>query len=614
MSNISNKQATFNGYYGVLRFTNESNEVFWEFSVKLCPLCEAEYGDEVVRCPNDNETLVILRERTDDLAGQVLNGRYQLLEKIGEGGMGSVYRGLQEPVGRKVAVKVLRSDLATDKEVVRRFFNEARVVSRLRHPNTVTLYDFGQSSDGDLYIAMELMTGLSLSSTLEDRQLDLPEILEITDQVCQALEEAHDNGIVHRDLKPENIFIDRVGSHHMVKVLDFGIAKVPDAAAHLTRTGTVFGTPQYMSPEQAQAHHVDHRADIYTLGVVLYEMLAGAPPFTSDNPMQVALKHVTAYPEPIIDMSRVRPLPKALSALVMDMLEKDPSQRPQTIKEVRTRIIRLAQETPGVTVEGGEDETSIVRIGDPADTMPAAWRGYTPPARAPGQDPSEPGRTEVDFSVQPQTPATVRASTYEPEPADPDTVFTMPPVPSRRPWKIPTLTLLLAVAVVATVVHLRGDDPPEEPANTEATVTERSNTDGETIPSPSENTGVEELTPAGGATVDMAMIVTGIAVSTALAAALMQPAIDPTLVEVSRDDNDRPRRRERERELREARVGPAEEDVDEEEQPPDPPAAIPLIGEGNPNESEIVPIDDGDEPERPSRPTLLAPIVTPTSP
>ena len=303
--------------------------------MKLCPLCEAEYEDDVVRCPSDNETLVYLRDQEDNLVGEVLNGRYRLVEKIGEGGMGSVYRGIQEPVERPVAIKVLRSDLASNKEVVRRFFNEARVVSRLRHPNTVTLYDFGQSAAGDLYIAMEFLTGKCLGTHISEGQLTLPEVLEIVDQVCQSLEEAHNSGIVHRDLKPDNIFIDRVGSGNIVKVLDFGIAKVTHSSDNLTKTGTIFGTPAYMSPEQAQGHHIDTRSDIYTLGIVLYEMLAGEPPFVAENPMQVALRQVTTAPRPIMDMSRLRPLPLKLSGLVIAMLEKEASQRPVAARSCR---------------------------------------------------------------------------------------------------------------------------------------------------------------------------------------------------------------------------------------------------------------------------------------
>ena len=608
--------------------------------MKLCPVCEAEYGDEVTQCPNDAETLVFLRERTDDLAGQVFSGRYRLLEKVGEGGMGAVYRGTQEPMGREVAVKVLRSDLASDKEVVRRFFNEARVVSRLRHPNTVTLYDFGQSERGDLFIAMEFMAGLSLSSTLEARHLELAEILEITDQVCLALEEAHDSGIVHRDLKPDNIFIDRVGSRHMVKVLDFGIAKVPDAAAHLTRTGTVFGTPAYMSPEQAQAHHVDHRSDIYTLGIVLYEMLAGAPPFTADNPMQVALKQVTARPAPIMDMSRVRPLPRLLSALVMDMLEKDPSRRPQTIGEVRERIIRLAQAAPGVTVEGGEDETAVVRIGDPTDTMPEAWRGYTPSQNAVDSGAVEAGRTEIDFSLRRSSAPTVRAASTDPptrkptvrathaapEEFDPEQTF--PPVKrGKRAWALAAFALL-GVGFAVALLLSREETPPRRTTQTPTEAAEDSATtvgvDVEDNDSEVAAVGAEGAQAGAGedatetSSEDGLQLVVGSDPMTsenvagdADETASVEPESALEVAEPQSTHTDRSRRngsaRAREDDARGGDGGATEETAER-------PRIVPLIGDLDPEERSIVPIDGTVEAEQPDRPTLLAPIVTPTSP
>lgn len=345
--------------------------------MKLCPLCEAEYANDLKHCVRDGERLVSVSNQRDELLGTVLNGRYRLQEKIGEGGMGAVYRGMQEPIGRAVAVKVLQQELASDKTAVRRFFNEARVVSRLRHPNTVTLYDFGQSEETEhLFIVMEFLSGTPLGGLIHAKDLDLPGILEIVDQICQSLEEAHEKGIIHRDLKPDNVFIDAVGTRNIVKVLDFGLAKVPDSAEHLTRTGTVFGTPAYMSPEQAQGHPMDHLSDIYALGIILFELLAGEPPFTGESIMQVALKQVTEQPPNIVDMTRFRPLPLGVSAVVMDMLEKDPACRPPSIQDIRKRLLKVARKLPGVVVKTGQQQkVKKLPRQETLDTMPEAWKG-----------------------------------------------------------------------------------------------------------------------------------------------------------------------------------------------------------------------------------------------
>ncbi|MBN1946331.1 MAG: serine/threonine protein kinase [Bradymonadales bacterium] len=348
-----------------------------------------------MHCVRDGEILVTLRTQPPALIGQVLNGRYRLIERIGAGGMGTVYKAIQEPAERPVAVKILHPELASDKESIRRFFNEARVVSRLRHPNTVTLYDFGQADSGELYIAMELMTGVSLTHLIDSRGLTLPEVMEVADQICQALEEAHDLGIIHRDLKPDNVFIDRVGSRNLVRVLDFGIAKVPDIAEHLTRTGMVFGTPAYMSPEQAQGHDLDTRSDIYTLGILLYQTLAGEPPFTADTPMQVALKQVTTAPRPVADMSLYRPLPSGLSALIMDMLEKEPINRPQRLAEVRARLLRTARELPGMKIEVHEERGETLVAASPPDTLREAWKDGTIRVPGLGSGPAPDERTRL---------------------------------------------------------------------------------------------------------------------------------------------------------------------------------------------------------------------------
>jgi predicted Ser/Thr protein kinase len=445
--------------------------------MKLCPECEGEFPDELSRCPSDGEALIQLPPR-DDLVGEVLDGRYRLEERIGSGGMGAVYRGIQEPVGRAVAVKVLRQELASDKSVVARFFNEARVISGLRHANTVTLYDFGQSASGRLYIAMEYLRGEPLDIVLARGRLRLAEIVEIVDQVCQSIEEAHGLGIIHRDLKPDNVFIDRVGPRSIVKVLDFGIAKVPDPQGYVTQTGTVFGTPAYMSPEQAQGFELDVRSDIYALGVVLYEMITGAPPFRGSSPVRVALKHVTEIPSPVADHSRVGALPPALAELVMQMLAKRADDRPATITEVRERLVAVARNLPGLVVEapspthdmpsvrvalGAEEFGLASDAGDAGPTRPDPDGGATlyEPWRAGDDDAGDSGDHEGSENAGEtaffDSLAVARA-------ADDDATRIVPPAIGRggarrrtAPAAVLAVALLVAAGVALAVVSLGGD-------------------------------------------------------------------------------------------------------------------------------------------------------------
>ena len=319
--------------------------------MKFCPECESEYTDALEFCPADGAQLVfVVKEET--LVGQLLDDRFHVEAEIGAGGMGTVYRAVQEPIGRPVALKILRREHADDPGAVRRFFHEAKIVSKLRHPNTVTLFDFGQFGEGQLFIAMELMTGASLEQAARDRSLSLNEILGIGRQICQALGEAHGAGIVHRDLKPQNIFIDVVGGDSVVKVLDFGIAKMKDAKANLTLTGMVFGTPAYMSPQQAQGFEIDHRSDIYSLGVLLFELICGRLPFQGDQAVKVAMAHILQPVPSLAEHARYAPLPPGLSDLVEAMMAKEVEERPESAEAVDRALLAL-QST---------EETSLSRL------------------------------------------------------------------------------------------------------------------------------------------------------------------------------------------------------------------------------------------------------------
>ncbi|MBN1946329.1 MAG: protein kinase [Bradymonadales bacterium] len=337
--------------------------------MKFCPQCEHEYDDSVELCPLDGNRLVKLHVDTDNLLGRTVDERFQVVDKIGEGGMGTVYLAVQRPIGRKVAFKVLSRSLAADDDAVKRFFHEAKVVSKLRHPNTITLYDFGQSSEGLLYIAMEYMTGESLDQFAHHNQLTLRDVTEIVHQVLESLSEAHQNSIIHRDLKPENIFIDRVGSQNIVKVLDFGIAKIQGSSSNLTLTGMVFGTPAYMSPEQSQGFKLDQRSDLYSLGVVLFELVCGHLPYEGDTAMKVAMAHILEpIPDPALH-SVYQPLPPGLTRLITDLLAKDKEDRPADADEVLSRLRIIERElddqpqSASLTPNTGDDAAVTLLLG-----------------------------------------------------------------------------------------------------------------------------------------------------------------------------------------------------------------------------------------------------------
>jgi serine/threonine protein kinase len=271
-----------------------------------------------------------------DLAGKVVNERYELREVIGEGGMGMVYKGYDRRNEREVALKVLHKDISDDERTVRRFFSEARVLSSLTHPNIIELYDFGRLDEGPLYIAMELLHGHPADELIKKGPMPIEQALDIIDQSAAALAEAHLQGVIHRDLKPANIFVTEQpdGTRH-ITVLDFGIAKIAGSGQNLTATGKVMGTPSYMSPEQIRGEEPDPRTDIYALGAMGYELLAGKPPFVADGPIAVLFMHLERPPEPLSKVKTFEPVSPELAEALNKLLAKDPAQRPRNMREVR---------------------------------------------------------------------------------------------------------------------------------------------------------------------------------------------------------------------------------------------------------------------------------------
>ncbi len=276
------------------------------------------------------------------LIGQDLGGRYKVVKLLGEGGMGAVYLGEQK-LGqslRKVAIKTLHPHLSHDPKILARFERECETVAELQHPNTIQVFDFGKTDSGILYIVMEYAEGHSVAEDLEKSgPMDPPRVQKILEQVCGSLEEAHNHGIVHRDLKPDNVLLcERAGKKDWVEVLDFGIAKrgnEHDAnEAKLTQQGTVLGTPPYMSPEQFTGKPVDARSDIYSLGVMAYEMLSGKLPFNGNTAWEWASAHMTAQPSPIESTGPLgAKVPAPMRNAITKALEKAPENRFQSVKD-----------------------------------------------------------------------------------------------------------------------------------------------------------------------------------------------------------------------------------------------------------------------------------------
>jgi serine/threonine protein kinase len=313
---------------------------------KYCPKCFKRFPGEAMKCPDDQTNLVAMDVK--DLVGQVLDNRYTVLGRVGKGGMGVVYKAEQHLIKRIVALKVLNRDIVKDETAVKRFLNEARVIASLENPHTVTLYDFGVTTDGLLYYTMELLDGQPLSAIVKrDGPLDYKRAVDLLLQTCESLEEAHDKGILHRDIKPENLFVIRKGGKERVKVLDFGIAKlVGDSSSgeSVTKTGMICGTPQYLSPEQVMGAKPVPASDLYSLAIVLYEILAGEPPFYSPTPMKLLLAHLNERPAAIaIKNPRVK-VPASIDAFVLKGMAKAPEERFSCVAEFRAALLRAVEE------------------------------------------------------------------------------------------------------------------------------------------------------------------------------------------------------------------------------------------------------------------------------
>ncbi len=409
----------------------------------FCPTCDQIYASAKGRCPTDGTALVRLSEPKDPLLGRELDGRFTLKKRIGAGGMGAVYLAWQHSVGREVAVKVIHPKHNTDREAAKRFLRESKLASRLQHPNTVTVLDFNQTEDGFLYLVMELLNGRQLSEVLQQEgRFSTQRLAKVAIQLCDALEAAHNLSIVHRDLKPGNIIIlDGPPGRDFVKVLDFGLARSlgNDDSSKLTRTGEVVGTPHYLPPEAALGNPMDTRGDIYSLGVIFYELVAGRLPFEAEGRRAMMIKHVYEDPIPLpLDV------PEAVSNLIMKMLEKDPDQRPRSVVELRMAL------------------TDLVSPSGPT-ALPPSRPGVREPSQRVASSPQPaPGPTPQGPTPRPGVPPEDRAAFA----SETSVVPTLPAAPSARRWWLLALGPIVGALLGVGYWMVRTPAPAPLPTST----------------------------------------------------------------------------------------------------------------------------------------------------
>ena len=407
--------------------------------MKNCPVCGKEYSDTTTLCPID---AAVLERSTDPLIGQTLAGKYLIEKLIKSGGMGAVYLGKHVLMEKTVAIKVLRPSLAMDDDVVRRFSREAKAASRISHPHAVSVTDFGESENGVVFLVMEYLDGRTLKEVVKSEgPMKLDRVNEIVRQVAGALDAAHEQGVVHRDLKSDNIMLSKTNGGEWAKVLDFGIAKIQQSDSRdpdITAANLVIGTPQYMSPEQcSQSVTIDSRSDVYSLGVITYEMLTGQLPFTGESPTVIMMKQVQDAPPSVRDL---RPdLPLAVANVISRALAKQPSERYQTAGQ-------LSQALAAASAGAGDDALGAVPV-----TV-----ANVPVAAIDDEDEVTVVRPREETFVPPPEFAPLR------NPAPPET-------PGVRPWRIMAPAAVVLIAVFALVFFLTRGSGQNQSANVNAT-------------------------------------------------------------------------------------------------------------------------------------------------
>lgn len=332
-----------------------------------CPLCHAQYPHTTFkRCPHDGTPLLTADGSALGWIGETVQERYRIDRFLGKGGMAQVYEACHLATGRKVAIKIVQPRMATDPAVaLDRFRREAQLLSRITHPNVVAIEDFGSLPDGALFMVMELLQGRSLQQVLDEGDVSPAEAIDIALEVCEAVQAAHESGIAHRDIKPANVFLEtpRSSGERPVKVLDFGISKLVDErTTNLTKAGTVFGTPEYMSPQQANGQGADLSSDIYSIGVLLYRMLLGHVPFTGESYLQVLVKHLTEPPPWPAAQAAQRKLPTTTRDILFKALEKRPDDRYPSVAAFAAAIRSLHHRPSSTSYSVVKEEVDRVRV------------------------------------------------------------------------------------------------------------------------------------------------------------------------------------------------------------------------------------------------------------
>jgi serine/threonine-protein kinase len=427
-------------------------------------------------------------EPPDPLVGSVLADRYRIERRLGEGGMGVVYLARHVILEKIVALKVLHHEYARRRELVDRFLHEAKAASRIRHEHVIDITDFGETQDKSVFFAMEFLDGHALADELErgGKGVAWPRAKSIILEICSALQAAHEAGVIHRDLKPENVYlIHRYGNPDFVKVLDFGVAKLIDGdpdGRRLTKTGMVFGTPEYMSPEQAKGEKPDPRVDVYACGCILYELVTGDVPFRADSFMGVLTKHLLDQVPRLVDKTTREDLPAGLQAVLDQALSKDRDLRFATMNELAVAIDTL-DEVEGVSYHAPMQEKERERGRARAKSEGGARAPSPPPpppellakpVPAPPPAPSPPPRAVAPVVPLPPAP-TAAPRTREPTPAPSELDATVP-TPLDAPFSLPrrriapaTIGAAAAALVVGfAAVALMSSGSKTAPTSTEA--------------------------------------------------------------------------------------------------------------------------------------------------
>jgi eukaryotic-like serine/threonine-protein kinase len=456
--------------------------------LKRCPSCNTVHPDNTLFCPRDGSALI---EADLWSPGSVIRGKYRLIGKIGQGGMGAVFKASHVLFDESRALKVMNRELMSDEMLVKRFKQEAVMARKLDHPNAVSVDDIDEAEDGRPFMVMEYIEGQGLKELIHEAgPLPARRAAAIARQVASGLGAAHAIGMVHRDIKPANIVLIQTAQGEQAKVLDFGIAKLKEARADatsgltLTGTGMVIGTPQYMSPEQAlgrRGSELDGRSDLYSLGIVLYQMLSGELPYKADTTMGLLLAHINQAPKPILEVRPDLHIPPALARVVMQCLEKQPDERPrdaatligaidgaleaETTAPTHAPSAVSSSATATLTLEPAAAEPPVVAATHGAPLTPPLQPSATAAERFPASPPGFQATGHAPAQEHTRAPAGVDTPQPVPETSyvGPVTAGTSQTLPASRPWRHGTWVVLLVVFVAIGWTAWHYIHPPSPP-------------------------------------------------------------------------------------------------------------------------------------------------------